>query len=929
MPAGRACRLHLSRLSQGEAPEPEPAHPMSVAFPLPRQTRRSDYVANGAQTVFGPTGWIAFDLLDVRVRQRAAGAARFTTLTSGFTVALSATPGQVTVTFAAAPAAGATVRVEGARVHARTTDVTRAGALQSSLVEREADLQTVVLQELRRDIDTVAADIEPIATDAAALSAAVGSAGASAGAAATAASQAQSAVASVAISTFDTIAALNAATVQAGVNVVAVRERTTGSGAGGGTLRSTSATHPWTTTSNGGARRWEFMPPTVTPEQGGFTDLQAAITSFNTLPLYTEMYLDRRARTTTIYPPTWSAKISGPGMELVSFLGTEQRVGDDLTLSQAVNNPQRILQNARKAINASRPAELSCELIRTSAQSIPNGVYTALIGTDYRDRCGGIEPSSLGAVFIRLGWRRVRVTGKVTWAINGTNVRQVALALGGANVDLVNLMPVTVGGIVTDQVFNFVADVTAGQLLDVRVWQGTGAALDVLNFRYAVEVIEYDMPAPRGERGLIFQGSWTAIEASAGGFDGLALYLGANKDVFILSGIETYNDDFFLFAQTPKKMWFNCVGPWSFSTAYTVGQRVHSQAENLMFICQVGHTSPGSGTFAAYRTANPTHWRAAVPGDFPQVQSLGYARMRRLIREIKRINPNAEVWGYVSAASDCPYWDAGGNPQVGFRPLSMAIAGGNLNNVSFLVQQWTKGGLDIDGIFFDHAEATFIDATVLDNAISVCTNAGLPVAHNITFPGATQVQFITKSGQARPGHMWVVEGFARDGGVDTTTQTNAMLTEIARHRGRHIRLFAAVEEAAPFFGNVGTPGNGTSYSQTGTVVTVTTRNIFGSPPTTPVNHTMSIGDTFFLDALSGALASGVYTVTSATTTTFAFTAASNQNTTGACDVFTHGLSRLAMNYASNNANIGKSLFDSFKRSGDAFQYSRTSYDTFN
>ena len=737
-------------------------------------------------------------------------------------------------------------------------------------------------------------------------------------------SAATAAAAAGATAVFETLAELNAAALGAGVNFVMLRERVAGSAAGGGVLRRTAAAHAWTTTSNAGSVRWEFMPPTVTPEQGGFTDVQAAVTAFNGLSAtYSELYLDRRARTTATYPITWSAKVTGPGCDLVSHLGTEQRVGDELTTSQATNNPRRVLAAARRALNLSRPAELSAEIFTTAAQSVPNITYTAMSGTDYRDRCGAVEPSALGAFFVRAGWRRVRVSGRLTWDANSTGVRQAAIAVNGSVADSINIPPVA-GGVTTGQVFDFTVDVVPGNQVAIQAWQNTGGSLNVLGYFARVDVVEYDIAAPKGERGLIFQGSWAAAEIAAGGYDGLALYLAGAKDTLILSGIETYNDDAGLFAQTPKKMWYDCVGPWAYSTAFSVGQRVHSQAENLMFICQVNHTSPASGTFAAYRAANPTHWRAAVVGDFPQVQSLGYARLRRLIRDYKRVNPDGEVWGYVSAASDAPYWDAAGNPRVGYRPLNMTLAGGSLDNVLFLVNQWVKSGLEIDGIFFDHAADTFIDATVLDNAISIVTAAGLPVAHNITFPSVNAVRFITKSGQARAGHMWVVEGAYRDGGVDTSAATNAMLAEVGKHRGRHIRLFYANEEPAPFFGNTVTPSSGCTYTQVGAAVTVTVRDGGGGA----ANHYLAVGDKVYVEPKAGTLASGVYTVTSITATTFAFTAgASGTNADQPVDVYCNRVSRVSMDTVGTNNLNGKSLFDLFKRPGDVYQYGPTSYDT--
>jgi hypothetical protein len=53
-------------------------------------------------------------------------------------------------------------------------------------------------------------------------------------------------------------------------------------------------------------------------------------------------------------------------------------------------------------------------------------------------------------------------------------------------------------------------------------------------------------------------------------------------------------------------------GEWALSTAYLVGDRVFDPVSGYVYYCQVAHTSPASGTFAAYRTANPTHWRNNV-----------------------------------------------------------------------------------------------------------------------------------------------------------------------------------------------------------------------------------------------------------------------------------------------------------------------------
>jgi hypothetical protein len=126
---------------------------MSVTYSLPRSIRQTDFVATANQTVFGPTsGYLIFDVADVVVQTRPNASSLWTTVAP--TVTLSATPGYATATFSTGLSAGTLVRIQIRRVHPRTTDVTRAGALVSALMERELDLQASVLQELRRDINS-------------------------------------------------------------------------------------------------------------------------------------------------------------------------------------------------------------------------------------------------------------------------------------------------------------------------------------------------------------------------------------------------------------------------------------------------------------------------------------------------------------------------------------------------------------------------------------------------------------------------------------------------------------------------------------------------------------------------------------------------------------------------------------------------------
>ena len=54
---------------------------------------------------------------------------------------------------------------------------------------------------------------------------------------------------------------------------------------------------------------------------------------------------------------------------------------------------------------------------------------------------------------------------------------------------------------------------------------------------------------------------------------------------------------------------------WSISTVYTVGTRALDTADQSRWKCAIAHTSPGSGTFAAARTAAPTQWTREMASD--------------------------------------------------------------------------------------------------------------------------------------------------------------------------------------------------------------------------------------------------------------------------------------------------------------------------
>lgn len=131
---------------------------MSTAYPIPRQTRQAILTATSGQTVFGPCDFILFDPFDLQVWVKPVVMQTFQRLADDQFAAAPASPATAfpalfRVTLNAPRAAGDQVKIMGARIGTRTTNVTRAGVVQSQPLETELDRQVATQQELRRDVD--------------------------------------------------------------------------------------------------------------------------------------------------------------------------------------------------------------------------------------------------------------------------------------------------------------------------------------------------------------------------------------------------------------------------------------------------------------------------------------------------------------------------------------------------------------------------------------------------------------------------------------------------------------------------------------------------------------------------------------------------------------------------------------------------------
>ncbi len=134
---------------------------MSVAYPIPRDTRQRIVLASALQTQFGPfDNFDLFDLSDVQVWLKVPPAAIYTLLdASAYTVTPTGSPatlpGPFKIVLDAGVALNTSVWIKGARLQQRLLDVTAGGSVNSEDLESELDRESVVLQELRRDMDAL------------------------------------------------------------------------------------------------------------------------------------------------------------------------------------------------------------------------------------------------------------------------------------------------------------------------------------------------------------------------------------------------------------------------------------------------------------------------------------------------------------------------------------------------------------------------------------------------------------------------------------------------------------------------------------------------------------------------------------------------------------------------------------------------------
>lgn len=667
-------------------------------------------------------------------------------------------------------------------------------------------------------------------------------------------------------------------------------------------------THPFKVQSDDGA--WfELIPdPYYRPEMIGHfpgdtgKNLYTLVTTLEGVLPDTTLYLADGYWYSDPVLEVSTVKLIGPGANKATKDGTWHKTGQELQIERGVN-PRPAAMKVPMHVGDSNPANRFTSGTRSTPLAILNATGTYVSFDGGIDAMGGFRTAHLGGGFLPPGSgryyayvppsaRAVRISGFVSFEANSTGLRQVTLYKNGVSpLSVITVNPV--GGLPTHVPFDFgVLPCTLGDNFAIQVYQTSGGNLNVIQASMTIETMAMDSAMVPAKRLKIFQGDWTVLEAQYPTWrefvEAMAAY-----DVFALSHVD------WIGAPT--------LNPW-----------VDMDRGKLV---------PGVATT-----------------DFPNVVDYGYAKLKQLINDIKTINPECMIFGYVSPGVDCTWVSSGGNP---CRPAFLGApgafedplgsgnyyvndntwsgSGGGNPNFRQWVNLWMRDEhLPIDGFFLDHITEIFLSPIDRDEVIRICKSYGKKVMCNITAAGAGPVQWAAACPYLSYGDYLCLEGFYRDGGLDTFTATQDTIAETVKLASRGIWLAALCEEPPPLKGNPSNINNGSNYYQSGTSVTVYTNNILG----VGVNHTLQIGDKVYLGVGSGPLPSGVYTVTSAASTYFAISSPNSEPiSTGWVDVYPKGLSRYAMDNNSVNNLNGVSVFNGFYVPGWCYDYGRTSVDT--
>jgi hypothetical protein len=538
---------------------------------------------------------------------------------------------------------------------------------------------------------------------------------------------------------------------------------------------------------------YELHEGEITPQAIDEIDVSVAAAAAAGRPVF----LDDTQRTTTdLDIPN---KVYGPGTDNVLFDYMPHPVG------AAWEDRSRFSSGAQaRAAEKFQSADVPGRRFTTVSASVEVGSLTWATAsfTLVRDALGAFKSALPTGLFPgRKGTYAIR--GSVSWEAEATGIRIAALTLNGsADINIVDQKNDNASAALeTKQVLDFEEDIIATDYFGLRLWH-SGSGTLTATVRLTIEALYQEPVCAPGSRLGLSAGPWEdyldvdlvtllpGIVTTHGGEEGLAQHIAANYDVFVFCNILASNYPGVPGLQTPNKTFYNCLGAWGNSIAYDVGYRIHDVVGDRMVICAVAHTSPGSGTFADYWAANPTHWRLPGASDaWAQVASVAWEGFPRVVRRIKALNPKFEAWAYISASIDALYTNVIG------QPWSAYDGSRGIFNVQHYADRYDRMYPEFDGYFFDFFNPACINTVVRDQVLALTRAKGKKAACNLLSISAESLRFMAESPNCGRGDAALNEGFEYDSGVDVSVATDAFLAELAKHRARGIRNFAFAEEA--------------------------------------------------------------------------------------------------------------------------------------
>ncbi len=173
-----------------------------------------------------------------------------------------------------------------------------------------------------------------------------------------------------------------------------------------------------------------------------------------------------------------------------------------------------------------------------------------------------------------------------------------------------------------------------------------------------------------------------------------------------------------------------------------------------------------------------------------------FAPLPDLIRLVRRINPEVQVFGYISATADAPIGSGCGlGPGARYAERPWQCPERVCRNSMSWVDDWLDLDAEVDGIFVDLVAAGFISAETRDNIFSYIRSSGLQIMANTTIPSAANIAFAASSPYLAEGDFLMIEGFFLTEGRRNADPTLAAVSQILPFRGRGLLLAALATEA--------------------------------------------------------------------------------------------------------------------------------------